>query len=134
MRVDSGDTPVQGLQSKVFPLCAPVVTVGCGTQGNLQIDRRRKARGRGLEDSSNRDRFGPLYRSCSRTFLRLRGRRCATVGGSSQPGAGPVRQRGRAFIRIATSLARCATVDSAPALGVPQGFHARGRGLGIMIG
>ena len=56
MHVDSGDMPVQGLQSKVFHLCAPVVTVGCGTQGNHQIDRRRKASGRGLESSSNRFR------------------------------------------------------------------------------
>jgi hypothetical protein len=60
VHVDSGDTPVQDLQPKVFLLCAPVVTVrdaeNSGTQGNRQIDRRRKARGRGLEGASNRFR------------------------------------------------------------------------------
>ena len=132
--IDSGDTSVQGLHSKVFHLCAPVVTVGCGTQGNHQIDRRRMAQGRGLGDSSSRDRFGPLYCSCCSVFHQLRGRRCATVLGSSQLGAGPVMQLGRAFIRIATSLTRCATVDSAPVRGALQGFHARGRGLGVMNG
>ena len=73
MHVDSGDTPVQGWQSKVFHLCAPVVTVGCGTQSNHQIDRRRKARGRGLGDFSNRLRAPFVLQSLpptSRTALR----------------------------------------------------------------
>ena len=65
------------------------------------------------------------------TFV-LRGRRCATVGGTSQSGAGPVKHRGRAFIRMDTSLSRCANDNSAPAPDSPQGFHARGLGVGIM--
>ena len=43
--------------------------------------------GRRLEDSSNRNRFGPLSGSCCNAD-HSQGRRRATVGGSSQPGAG----------------------------------------------
>ena len=58
--------------------------------------------------------------------------RTSTVvtGGSSQPGGGPVRRRGRAFIRIATSIA----LRACPHLAPVQGFHARGRDHILMNG
>ena len=49
---------------------------------------------------------------------------------SSQPGAGPVRRRGRAFTRNATSIAQCAASNIAPI----RDFHARGRCGRIMNG
>ena len=83
----------------------------------------------GLKDSSNRNRFGPLYRSCCHP---VHGNEPggATVGGASQPGGGPVRHWGRAFIRIATSMPRRANLYPAPS----QGFHARGRVGSLMKG
>ena len=84
--------------------------------------RQHDAGGRGLEDSSNRCRFGPLYRSCCNA-AQGHGPRRATVGGSSQPGAAPVRRRGRALTRNATSIAQCAASHTAPS----RGFHAPGR-------
>ena len=44
-------------------------------------------------------------------------KRCATVGGASQPVRGPVRRRGRAVIRFATLLAPGATPVSSRAAG-----------------
>ena len=133
VHIDSGHTPVQG--GKTFHNDAPVSKVPSGTQGHhLWPTNRTKAkandrRAGGLEDSSNRLRFGSLYRSCCRT-AHGNGSRSATVGGASQPGGGPVRHRGRAFIRIATSMPLRATRYRAP----PHGFHARGRELVLMYG
>jgi hypothetical protein len=100
-----------------------------GTQGDHLFGQAQAALSRGLEDSSNRTRFGPLYRSCCNP-ARANGPRRATVGGSSQPGGDPVRRRGRAFTRIATSIAQCAASYRAP----DSGFHARGRCIRIMNG
>lgn len=58
------------------------------------------------------------------------GPRSATVRGSSQPGGGPVRRRGRAFICSATASRLRATPQGAP---IP-GFHPRGRVDRLMIG
>lgn len=88
-----------------------------------------KRRAGELEDPSNRNRFGPLYRTCCHP-VHGNGPGGATVGGASQLGAGPVRQRGRAFIRTATSVPLRATSHGAP----PQGFHARGRVGRLMNG
>ena len=133
VHIDTGHAPVQGAQA--FHEDAPVGKVPSGTQGrHLEPERRGTAhaaiRQTGeLEDSSNRNRFGPLYRSCCRT-AHGNGPRSATVGGRSQLGAGPVRQRGRAFIRNATSSPLRATSYGAPA----PGFHARGRVSRLMTG
>ena len=50
-------------------------------------------------------------------------------GVRANSGEGPVRRRGRARIRYATSFAPCATLHLATA-----GFHARGRGDSLMKG
>ena len=113
-------------QSRFFHVDAPVVKVPGGTQGEYSFDR---ILGRRLEDYSNRIQFGPLYGSCCNA-VQSHGRRCAAVGGSSQPGAGPVRRRGRAFIRNAASTDLRAASHLAPA----EGFHGRGRWVEIMSG
>ena len=129
VHVDTGHAPAQGSQSKVFHDDAPVVEVPRGTQGDHLIGRVQRAIARGLEDSSNRTRFGPLYRSCCNA-AQGHGPRRATVGGSSQPGAGPVKRRGRALTRNAISFAQCAASNIAP----NSGFHAWGRCGRIMNG
>jgi len=90
-----------------------------GTQGeHLNRCRGRIATLTGeLEDSSNRKRFGPLYRACCHTTHGT-GSCGATVGGTSQLGGGPVRRRGRAYIRNATSFAPCANPVSCPTAGL----------------
>ena len=65
-----------------------------------------------------------------RTVLWAAGGAIPLADPASQPGGGPVRQRGRAFIRIATSMPLRATRYRAP----PHGFHARGRVLVLMYG
>jgi hypothetical protein len=130
VHVDTGHAPVQGSQSKVFHLGAPVVKVPGGTQGDHLFGQVQDAIDRGLEDSSNRYRFGPLYRSCCNQGPGQTWPRRATVWGSSQPGGDLVRRRGRAFTRIATSIAQCAASHLAPT----SGFHGRGRCARIMIG
>jgi hypothetical protein len=128
VHIDTGHAPVQGLKS--FHDDAPVCRVKPDTRSEHLSGGTRNVSCRGLEDSSNRNkRFGPLYRSCCRA-AHGNGRRGATVGGASQPGGGPVRRRGRAFIRIATSFAPRVTPYPAPY----RGFHARGRGRVIMVG
>ena len=133
VHIDTGHTPVQGRQT--FHRDAPVRKVPSGTQGHhlwpaSQAGPKPRARRvGGLQDSSNRTRFGPLYRSCYHP-VHGNGPGSATVGGASQPGGGPVRHRGRAFIRIATSMPLRATSHGA----LTQGFHARGRVGRIMIG
>jgi hypothetical protein len=145
VHVDNGHAPVQGSQSKVSPtavmeplmfgvlevfhLGAPVVEAPGGTQGDHLFGQVKDAIVRGLEDSSNRYRFGPLYRSCC-NLAQGCGPHRATVWGSSHPGGNLVRRGGRAFTRIATSIAQCATSHLAPT----SGFHGRGRCARIMIG
>ena len=54
MHFDAGAKPVGRLQSKVFYLYGPVVTVELSAQVAHQIDRGRNARGRGLGGYSTR--------------------------------------------------------------------------------
>ena len=134
----ASNAPVQRSHSKIdFHWGAPVVKVPVAHRAFTWIGRMQTAPDRGLEDSSNRHRFGPLYRSCCNPARIIRPR-CATVWGTSQPGAGPVRQRGRAFTRFATSRARCAASHDALFLSSPPslraGFHGRGRFDRIMTG
>jgi hypothetical protein len=129
VHVDTGHAPVQGSQSEVFHVDAPVGKVPSGTQGDHRFGRAQDALDRGLEDSSNRTRFGPLYHSCCNPTHAGRPRR-ATVGGSSQPGGDPVRRRDRAFTRKTTSIAQCGASHRAPI----RGFHAPGRCVRIMRG
>jgi hypothetical protein len=106
---------------------APLCRVNQDTRGEHLCEGRHEVSRRGLEDSSNHKRFGPLYRSCCRA-THSNGQRGATVGGASQPGGGPLRHRGRAFIRIATSFTPRVTAYRA----LSPGFHAWGRGRVIM--
>jgi NAD(P)-dependent dehydrogenase (short-subunit alcohol dehydrogenase family) len=124
VHIDAGHAAVQG--GKSFHQDAPVSKVPSGTQERHLWPVRCTGE---LEDSSNRNRFGPLYRTCCHR-LHGNGAGSATVGGTSQLGGGPVRHRGRAFIRIATSSRLRATSHGAPT----QGFHARGRVGRLMIG
>jgi hypothetical protein len=133
VHIDTGHAPVQG--GKTFHDDAPLGKVQGGTQERhpwsashwaAKADQQRADE---LKDSSNRNRFGPLYRTCCRQ-THSKGRGSATVGGTSQLGAGPVRHRGRAFIRIATFSHLRATSYGA----IKLGFHARGRVGQLMIG
>jgi hypothetical protein len=128
MRVLNGLSPVQG--GKTFHDDAPVGKVPCKVSKDTQARHPWPVRNTGeLKDASNRDRFGSLYRTCCHP-LHGNGVGSATVGGTSQLGAGPVRHRGRAFIRFATFSHLRATSQGALKLG----FHARGRVDQLMIG
>jgi len=110
VHVDAGHAPVQG--GKSFHDEAPERQVASGTQER----RPWPVQGTGeLKDSSNRKRFGLLYRTCCHG---PHGDEAgsATIGGTSQLGEGPVKRRGRAFIRIATSTRLRATSHGAPDL------------------
>jgi hypothetical protein len=126
----------QGVLSTLVGLVlVTVIAVGIRLVVMQRVQHCRERQNRQLNErlrtliAAYRTLGGPLYRSCCRA-VHGNGRCGATVGGASQPGAGPVRHRGRAFIRIATLFAP--RVASHPAPG-PR-FHARGRGWGIMGG
>ena len=132
--LDSSDTPAQGLQFRVFHLGAPVVTVGYGRQGNRQIDRKRKAQGRGQGDSSNRFR-APLvllrFPQTARTALRdsraFEPARCRSDKVKvRQTGAG-IHSR----YDLTCPVCHC-RFYARPRR--PQGFHSWAHGLRIMIG
>lgn len=112
--------------------------VGLALQGAARVrqqHRLRLARDEAAHHGAGRDAVdvaddrAPLYRTCCHP-VHGNGPGSATVGGTSQLGGGPVRHRGRAFIRIATSSRLRATLHGAPA----RGFHARGRVGRLMIG
>ena len=132
--LDSGDMPAQGLQSQVFHRGAPVVTVGYGTQGHCQVDRSRKAQGRGLGDSSHRFRaqlvllrFPQTARPALRDSRAFEPARCRSDKVKvRQTGAGIHSQYDLTCPVCHRRF--CARPQR------PQSFHARGRGLGIMNG
>ena len=132
VHIDTGHTPVQG--GKSFHDDAPVKKVMCtitiGAQerhlwsAGCWIAKALQQPAGELKDSSDRYRFGPLYRTCCHQ-RHSHGAGDATIGGTSQLGAGPVRHRGRAFIRFATfSLLRATSYGA-----LKLGFHARGLSL-----
>jgi hypothetical protein len=126
--IDTGHAPQYGRKS--FHRDAPLCTMNSGRQGEhlnrhpgIKPDTPMSCKTPRIDN-----RFGPLYRSCCRT-AHDNGPHSATVGGASQLGGGPIRRRGRAFIRNATSFAQCATPYLASG-----GFHRRGRAPKLMYG
>ena len=127
VHIDAGDAPVQGSPSKFFHVNAPVVKVAGGTQGE-HLSAVNSAAGRKTPRIEGFDSGLFTVRAATQTIHRAGVAQLSGVRAS--PVKGPVRRRGRASIRNATSTALRAASHLAPA----EGFHARGRCLEIMAG
>ena len=126
VHINAGDAPVQGSPSKVFHANAPVVKVAGGTQGeHLSADNSAA----GWKTPRIEIESGHFtVRAATQTIHRVSTAQQSGVRAS--PVQGPVRRRGLAPIRNATSTALRAASHLAPA----EGFHVRGRCLEIMVG
>ena len=134
MHVDAGHAPVQGRQT--FHDDAPERKVPSSTQGR-HLGPRGSAGAKAptlrrgeLEDSSNRRIGSGLFTVRAAARVHGNGPGSATVGGTSQLGAGPVRRRRRASF-VYRPHHPCVPPRIVPHL---RGFHARGRLDRLMIG
>ena len=127
VHINAGDAPVQGSPSKVFHANAPVVKVAGGTQGE-HLSADNSAAGWKTPRIEGFDSGLFTVRAATQTIHMANAAQQSGVRAS--PVQGPVRRRGLASIRNATSTALRAASHLAPA----QGFHGRGRCFEIMAG
>jgi hypothetical protein len=122
VQADTGHAPVQGSQTKVIYVEAPVGKVPNDTHRAITASvagaNRRPWAGR-LAESLPILAFLPFVLERDRAA----GPCCAPVTGSSQPGGGPVRRSSRTVTRIGNYLAQCGPLHRASA----AGFNARKR-------